>query len=75
MADQPFWGQRVATLGVGPRPLPRKKLTANQLAAAISESVSNTKMQQQAHDLGQKIQAEDGIGEAIALIDRFTKNL
>jgi sterol 3beta-glucosyltransferase len=26
--DQPFWGQRVADLGVGPKPIPRKKLTA-----------------------------------------------
>src|SRR3990172_7113368 len=25
--DQPFWGQCVAALGVGPRPIPRTKLT------------------------------------------------
>ena len=26
--DQPFWGRRVAELGVGPAPIPRRKLTA-----------------------------------------------
>ncbi len=30
-ADQPFWGERVAALGVGPKPIPRKKLTAEKL--------------------------------------------
>ena len=34
-ADQPYWGRRVAELGVGPQPIPRKKLTAPRLAEAI----------------------------------------
>ena len=25
--DQPFWGSRIAALGVGPRPIPRRRLT------------------------------------------------
>ncbi|MCA9914004.1 MAG: glycosyltransferase family 1 protein, partial [Anaerolineae bacterium] len=34
--DQPFWGRRVAQLGVGTQPVPRKKLTAENLAQAIT---------------------------------------
>ncbi|HEY1012134.1 MAG TPA: glycosyltransferase, partial [Herpetosiphonaceae bacterium] len=34
MGDQPFWGRRVADLGAGPAPIPRKQLTAERLAAA-----------------------------------------
>ena len=69
--DQPFWGQRVEDLGVGPAAIPRKKLTSKRLADAITQAVSNTEMQQQAYDLGQKIRAEDGIANAVAFIERF----
>lgn len=59
--DQPFWGQRVADLGAGPAPIPRKKLTAERLAEAIRAAVTDEAMRQRAADLGAKIQAEDGI--------------
>jgi sterol 3beta-glucosyltransferase len=75
MGDQPFWGQRIASLGVGPQPIPRKKLTSKHLAEAILESVANAKMRQQAKYLGQKLQAEDGIQKAVALVDYFSKRL
>lgn len=73
MGDQPFWGRRVADLGVGTIPIPKKKLTSQRLAEAITEAVSNTAMYQQAHELGEKIRAEDGIANAVAIVDRFTQ--
>jgi sterol 3beta-glucosyltransferase len=75
MGDQPFWGRRVATLGVGPTPIPRKRLTAERLATAIGEAVSNAAMRQRASDLGQVLRAEDGIGRAVEIIDRFCQHL
>lgn len=69
--DQPFWGQRVAKLGVGPAPLPKKRLTAEKLAHAITQSVSDIAMRQRAADLGNKIRAEDGVGQAAALITQW----
>jgi sterol 3beta-glucosyltransferase len=71
MGDQPFWGKRVADLGVGPVPIPRKRLTAERLADAIGEMVSNAGMRQRAAALGLQIQAEDGIGSAAAFIERY----
>jgi UDP:flavonoid glycosyltransferase YjiC (YdhE family) len=68
-ADQPFWGQRVADLGVGPAPIPRKKLTADRLAQAIQQAVQDSAMQQRASSLGEKIRAENGIARAVALIE------
>jgi hypothetical protein len=68
-ADQPFWGQRVASLGVGPKPMPRPKLTAHKLADALDTAVSNQTMRQKATALGEKIRGEDGIGKAVALIE------
>jgi sterol 3beta-glucosyltransferase len=73
MGDQPFWGKRVAELGVGPAPIPRKKLTAELLAVAIRESVSNPEMRRRAAALGETIRGEDGVGAAVALIDGFRK--
>lgn len=71
MGDQPFWGKRVADLGVGPAPIPRKKLTADKLARAISIAVSDTTMRQRAADLGARIRAEDGITAAVAQIEAW----
>jgi sterol 3beta-glucosyltransferase len=72
-ADQPFWGQRVAALGAGPQPIPRKQLTAERLAAAVTQAVSNPQMRSRAADLGAKIRAEDGIGCATKVIAEWGK--
>ncbi len=67
--DQPYWGSRVAALGVGPAPLPRKQLTVERLAAAIEQAVNDRGMRQRAADLGAAIRAEDGVGCAVAAIE------
>jgi UDP:flavonoid glycosyltransferase YjiC (YdhE family) len=68
--DQPFWGQRVAALGVGPRPILRRRLTVDNLAEAIRCTVSDTEMRTRAAELGERIQAEDGIARAVAVIEQ-----
>jgi UDP:flavonoid glycosyltransferase YjiC (YdhE family) len=69
--DQFFWGRRVFELGVGPEPIPRKKLTVGRLAHAIQETVTNQTMYQYAANLGTKIRAEDGIANAVAIIQNL----
>jgi UDP:flavonoid glycosyltransferase YjiC (YdhE family) len=71
MGDQPYWGRRVAELGVGPVPLPRKKLTVERLASAIHQAVTDQPMRRRAADLGAKIQAEDGVARAVGVIERL----
>jgi sterol 3beta-glucosyltransferase len=63
--DQPFWGQRVEALGVGPAPIPQKKLTANNLAQALRELNENTTMRERAEVLGRQLRAEDGTAIAV----------
>lgn len=72
LADQFFWGKRSYELGVGTKPIPRKKLTSANLAAAIC-AVSDPAMRQRAAELGARIRAEDGVGTAIRLIERYTQ--
>jgi UDP:flavonoid glycosyltransferase YjiC (YdhE family) len=69
--DQPFWGSRVEALGVGPKPIPRKKLTVAALAAALRQAVSDQAMRERAKALGQRISAEDGVGAAVNALEAF----
>jgi UDP:flavonoid glycosyltransferase YjiC (YdhE family) len=68
MSDQPFWGRRVHELGAGTMPILRSRLTADNLAAAITEATTNRGMQEKAAELGMKISAEDGLGQALSAI-------
>ncbi len=67
-ADQPFWGRTVHALGVGPRPIPHKRLGADRLAQAIEQAVSDEAMRARAADLGERIRAEDGVARAVEII-------
>jgi sterol 3beta-glucosyltransferase len=66
--DQPFWGQRIADLGVGPAPVPRKRLTVDNLAEAIRQMTTDGVMQRKAAELGAKIGAEDGVARVVELL-------
>ena len=68
--DQPFWGARVASLGVGPAPIPQKRLTVERLAAAIGTAVGDPAIRERAADLGARVRAEDGVGRAVEAIRR-----
>lgn len=66
--DQPFWGRRVAQLGVGPPPLDRKSLSAEALAAAIL-AMEDDHMRRTAARLGAEIRQEDGVATAVDFIE------
>lgn len=66
--DQPFWGRVVAARGIGPHPIPAHELTVDGLAAAIREATTDETMRQRAQDVGAAIQAEDGVGNAVRVI-------
>lgn len=72
--DQPFWGKRIAALGVGPKPVPKKQLTAEKLAGLIQTAVSDTPMQVRAQEIGEKIRSEDGVGVASEIIESGMKS-
>jgi len=72
-ADQPFWAWRVHELGVGPKWILRKKLTVEKLAAAINQAVKDQAMAQRARQLGRRIRAEDGPGNAVRLVEKLVE--
>ncbi len=67
-ADQFFWGVRTARLGVGPDPIPARRLEPGRLAAAIRTAVENPGMRARAADAARHIAAEDGVAAAAAAL-------
>jgi hypothetical protein len=72
--DQPFWGQRVARLGVGTEPLPRKKLTSERLANAIQVCMKDARIQQRAVEIGKQIASENGVTESIRILEHLLQS-
>ena len=68
--DNFFWGNRVFELGVGPRPIPRKRLEVGALASAIRTVTTDSDMRGRAAALGARIRAENGVARAVAAFER-----
>jgi sterol 3beta-glucosyltransferase len=75
VGDQPFWGRLVHQLGVGPKPISQKRLTADRLAEAITLATQDVEMQKRANELGQKISAEDGVARAVEIVSKIARGV
>ena len=73
IADQPFWGKRVHAIGVGPKPILVKNLSVGSLTKAIAEAESDS-LRERAQLIGQKIRTEDGVDEAVRLIEKYSND-
>jgi sterol 3beta-glucosyltransferase len=73
-SDQPFWGRRVRALGVGPAPIPIRRLNADTLTRALATVLSDTGLRARAAELGQRMRAENGVGAAVDRISRLLGN-
>ncbi|MFL5237711.1 MAG: glycosyltransferase [Rhizomicrobium sp.] len=69
-SDQPFWGRRLETLGVGAATIPHSRLSADELAWAIERSVRMPAMRAAATRIGAAIRGENGIGLAVDRIEQ-----
>lgn len=69
--DQPFWGARIKTLGLGPAPIPQKNLTADSLAEAIRAAVTDGDIKKRASSIGEAIRSESGVGDAVKIVQRY----
>jgi vancomycin aglycone glucosyltransferase len=54
-ADQFYWGHRVRALGLGPPPLPRRRLSRERLAEALRQILENELLLERAQDLGRRL--------------------
>ena len=68
--DQPFWGNRVEAIGVGPAPLPVAEWTPKRLRQALGEVAFVSSYARRAADLAPRFVNENGIGSAVGIISR-----
>jgi UDP:flavonoid glycosyltransferase YjiC (YdhE family) len=69
-ADQHAWAEQAVRLGVGP-PVPElKSLTAEKLAGAIRTAIVDSDLRTCAAQFGETIRAENGVAEAVQIIER-----
>lgn len=67
IGDQVFWGHRVHALGVGPRPIPQKRLSAERLAEALRQA-TDPETVRRAAKVGARLRAEDGVRNAVNFV-------
>lgn len=72
--DQPFWGGRVAALGTGPTPIPRRKLCPENLAEAIKISLGDKKMIEKAAMIGRQLRSENGVESTVEQFSQMWQN-
>ncbi len=68
IADQPFWGSVIQQAGAGPAPIPQKKLTVDNLAAAIHIAATDDSMRRKAAQIGEQLRREDGVANAVKVV-------
>nr|XP_043610112.1 sterol 3-beta-glucosyltransferase UGT80A2-like isoform X2 [Erigeron canadensis] len=62
--DQPFWGERVHSRGVGPPPIPVEQFSLNKLVDAI-KFMLDPKVKERAVELAKAMENEDGVEGAV----------
>jgi UDP:flavonoid glycosyltransferase YjiC (YdhE family) len=73
MADQPFWGKSVHAIDAGLKPILVKDLSVEKLTQALVEAESQS-LRKLAQVIGQQIRNEDGIGETVKLIEKYSND-
>lgn len=71
LPDQAFWAWKVAALGAGPDPIPKRRLTAERLASAVQRATTDVEMRRRCKELGDQISAEDGVGRAVDAFEEY----
>jgi sterol 3beta-glucosyltransferase len=69
LLDQFFWANELERVGVAPRPLHRRSLTAPKLARALASALQSASMASQAARIGAALDREDGVSTAVGLIE------
>lgn len=71
IADQFYFGHRVMTLGLGPTPIPRSRLTVRRFAAALQLAMTHAPMRQRAREMAEQLSVRHGLEETAAFLERL----
>ena len=68
--DQPFWGQRIYDLGIGPKPIKRENLTVEKLADALIKLTHTPRFNVAVSEIGERMKYENGTLLAADIVER-----
>ena len=71
LADQLYWAKCLGRSGAALPPRSRRKLTARGLADLITRTLEHPTLRGRAEALGRDLRSEDGLGKAVAAIERL----
>ncbi|MFF7286099.1 glycosyltransferase [Streptomyces griseorubiginosus] len=71
--DATFWAARLVALGVAPRAVPLRRLTAEALAAALTEATRDAGRRERARALGAHIREEDGVTPVLDAVNKLRR--
>ena len=66
--DQKFWGRRITALGAGPAAIDLARLSIGTLSAALVKA-NFAALRSRAQEVGRVIRSEDGVGQAVRLVE------
>ena len=69
--DQFFWGEQIHKIGIGPRPIPQRKLNAENLSQAITQALTDHAMNAKAKTVSAELNKENGIQAAVSQIRKL----
>lgn len=69
--DHKFWAKRVHDLGVGTSPLVSSKLNDEIIIKTADELMNDKRLSERAEKLGEKIRKEDGVRNAVKVIEKY----
>ncbi|MFF1301390.1 glycosyltransferase [Streptomyces sp. NPDC058307] len=69
--DESFWAARLVALGVAPRAVPLRYLTADSLEAALVRVTRDAGYRERARALGVHLRGEDGVTPVLEAVDRL----
>jgi UDP:flavonoid glycosyltransferase YjiC (YdhE family) len=69
--EQKFYARRLAELGVAPAPIYRQQVDTPRLVQAITTVTTSAAMRDRAKEFGSRIQREDGVAEAVRLLQHY----
>ncbi|MER5428167.1 glycosyltransferase [Streptomyces sp. NPDC002588] len=69
--DEGFWADRLVRLGVAPRTVPLRRLTAEGLAGVLVGAIRDPRYSKRARELGARVRSEDGTGRVVETVGRL----
>ena len=71
LLDQFYWAHRIELLGLGPKPLPVQRVTADALADRLGRVLDDARYRERAREVGARVAGRNGVGAAVAHLEQI----